>query len=103
MDFLNSYALHWILSVWFLSVQFLTIIITYHYIQIIMTTSHANCFFSELCWGKAMVAYAKPRQMKEEESEMLRGERDRIKFTDLGFERWQVLKFRKARGKQDQS
>ena len=27
---------------------------------------------SELCWGKAMVAYTKPQQGKKEESERLR-------------------------------
>ena len=32
----------------------------------------ANDFFSELCWGKVMVAYAKPQQRKKEESERLR-------------------------------
>ena len=32
---------------------------------------------------------------KKEESERLRGERDQIKFIDLRFERWQVV--RKAR------
>ena len=31
-----------------------------------------------------------PQQRKKEESERLRGERDQIKFIDLGFERWQV-------------
>ena len=30
------------------------------------------------------------QQMKKEESERLRGERDQIEFIDLGFERWQV-------------
>ena len=35
------------------------------------------------------------------ESERLRGERDWIKFIDRGFERWQVVRFRKARGRQD--
>ena len=25
-------------------------------------------FFSELCWGKAMVAYAKPQQWKKEKA-----------------------------------
>ena len=34
-----------------------------------------------------MVAYTKPPQMKEEESERLRGEGDQIKFIDLRFER----------------
>ena len=58
---------------------------------------------SELCWGKTMVAYIMPQQRKrkKEESERLRGERDQIKFIDLGFERGQVVGFRKARGKQD--
>ena len=50
-----------------------------------------------------MVAYIKPQQRKKEESDRLRGEieRDQIKFIDLGFERWQVVRFRKARGRQD--
>ena len=48
-----------------------------------------------------MVAYTKLQQRKKEESESLRGERDQIKLTDLGFERWQVVRFRKARGMQD--
>ena len=46
---------------------------------------------SELCWGKAMVAYTKPQQRKKEEIERLRGERDQMKFIDLRFERWQVV------------
>ena len=58
--------------------------------------SHVNChfslfFFSELCWGKAMVTYTMPQQRKKEESEQLRGERDKIKFIDLRFERGQVV------------
>ena len=52
---------------------------------------------SELCRGKAVVAYAKPQQMKKEESKRLRGERDQIKFIDLRFERWRVERCRKAR------
>ena len=44
-----------------------------------------------------MVAYIKPQQRRKEESERLRGERDQIKFIDLRFERWQVVRFRKAR------
>ena len=44
-----------------------------------------------------MVAYAKPQQGMKEESKRLRGERDQIKFIDLRFEEWQVVKFRKAR------
>ena len=39
-----------------------------------------------------------PQQRKKEESERLRGVRDQIKFIDLGFERWRVVRFRKARG-----
>ena len=42
-----------------------------------------------------MVAYTKPWQRNKEER--LRGESDQIKFTDLGFERWQVVRLRKAR------
>ena len=38
---------------------------------------------------------------KEEESEKRRGERDQIKSIDLRFERWQVVRFGKARRKQD--
>ena len=48
-----------------------------------------------------MMTYTKPREMKKEESEKLRGEREQIKFIDLRFERWQVVRFRKARRKQD--
>ena len=44
-----------------------------------------------------MVAYTKPQQRKKEDSEKLRGERDHIKFIDLRFERWQVVRFREAR------
>ena len=35
-----------------------------------------------------MVAYKKLQHRKKEESEQLRGERGKIKFTDLRFERW---------------
>ena len=38
---------------------------------------------------------------EERRNEKLRGERDQIKFIDLGFERLQVVRFRKARGRQD--
>ena len=48
-----------------------------------------------------MVAYTKPQQRKEKETERLRGERDQIKFIDLRFETWHVVRFRKARGRQD--
>ena len=41
------------------------------------------------------------RKKKERSDERLRGERDQIKFIDLGFERWQVVRFRKARRRQD--
>ena len=34
-----------------------------------------------------MVAYTKPQQWKTEESEKVRGERDKIKFINLRFER----------------
>ena len=42
-----------------------------------------------------------PQQRKAEESERLRGERDQIKFIDLRFERWQVVRFKKARRRPD--
>ena len=50
-----------------------------------------------------MVAYTlyKAQQWKKEQTERLRGERDQIKVIDLGFERWQVVRFRKARRRQD--
>ena len=48
-----------------------------------------------------MVAYAKPQQRKKEESNRLRVERDEIKFIHLRFERWQAVRFRKARRMQD--
>ena len=48
-----------------------------------------------------MVAYTKPQERKQEESERLRGEEDQIKFIDLIFERWQVVGFTKARRRQD--
>ena len=68
----------------------------------ILNASFFFFFFSESCWGKAMLAYTMPQQRKKKErSERLRGERDKIKFIDLGFERWQVVRFRKARGRQD--
>ena len=48
-----------------------------------------------------MVAYTKPQHRTKEESEWLRGERDQIKFIDLGFERLQVVGLKKARRRQD--
>ena len=39
-----------------------------------------------------MVAYSRPQQRKKEGGKRLGGERDQIKFIDLGFERWQVLR-----------
>ena len=50
---------------------------------------------------RPMVAYTKPQQRKKEENERLRGERDQIMFIDRRFERWQVVRFRKARRKQE--
>ena len=42
-----------------------------------------------------MVAYTNPQQWKKEESKQLRGERDKIKFIDLRFERGHILRFGK--------
>ena len=44
-----------------------------------------------------MVANTKPQQRKKEETKRLRGERDKIKFIDLRFERRQVVGSRKRR------
>ena len=44
-----------------------------------------------------MVAYTKPQHRRKEESEQLRGYRDKIKFIYLRFERWKVVGFGKAR------
>ena len=44
-----------------------------------------------------MVAYRKPQKRKKEESERLIGEGDKMKLIGLRFERWQVVRFRKAR------
>ena len=46
-----------------------------------------------------MVAYKKPQQWKKEESKRLREEKGQMKFIDLGFERSQVVRFRKAEGR----
>ena len=43
------------------------------------------------------MAYTKPQQWKKEESKRLRGERGKIKFIDLRFERGKVVGFRRAR------
>ena len=47
-----------------------------------------------------MGAYTKPRERKKEECERLRVERDQIKLINFRFERWQVVRFRKARRRQ---
>ena len=50
--------------------------------------------------GKGHGGHTKPQQRKEEEREKVRGGRDQIKFIDLRFKRWQVVRFRKARRRQ---
>ena len=47
---------------------------------------------------KGHVAYANPQQWKKDEHERVRGEG---KFIDLRFERWQVIRFRRAKRRQD--
>ena len=47
--------------------------------------------------GKGHGGLYKASTMEKEESERLTGERDQIKFIDLGFARWKVVRFRKAR------
>ena len=46
-----------------------------------------------------MVVYTKPQQMKKEESERLRGERDQIKYIDLGIDRWHVVRIQESKRK----
>ena len=48
-----------------------------------------------------MVAYTKPKYRTREENKTLQGERDRIKFIDLRFQIWQVIRFRKAKRRQE--
>ena len=48
-----------------------------------------------------MLAYTKPQERKKEESEWLTGERDQTMFIHIRFERLQVVRFRKARRRQD--
>ena len=66
-----------------------------------MAGKYFDIFFSGLCRGKGMVAYTKPQHMRKEKSEQLRGERGQIKFIDLRFERWQVVRLKKASRRQD--
>ena len=47
------------------------------------------------------MAYTNPQKRNKEEREQLRGERDQIKFIDLRFEGWQVVRFMKARIRQE--
>ena len=46
-----------------------------------------------------MVAYAKLQKGRKKKAKGLE-ERDQIKFIDLRFERWQVIRFRTARRRQ---
>ena len=48
-----------------------------------------------------MVAYTKPLKRKKEKSERLIGEGDEITLIDFRLERWQVVRFRKGRRRQD--
>ena len=47
------------------------------------------------------MAYTKPQQRQKDESERIRGEKDQINVTGLRFERWYVVRFRKARTRQE--
>ena len=48
--------------------------------------------------GKGYDGLYKASKMEERRKRRLRGERDQIKFIDLGFEGWHVVRFKKARG-----
>ena len=50
-------------------------------------------YVEERLWGPIQ----SPDKRKKEESKQLRGERDKIRFINLSFERWQVVGLRKAR------
>ena len=43
-----------------------------------------------------MVAYTKSQQNNREEGEGLMGQGDQVKFIDLSFARWQVVRFRRG-------
>ena len=58
-------------------------------------------FFYWVMLRKGHGGHTKPQQRKKEESEQLRGARDKIKFIDRRFERWQVVGLRKARRRQN--
>ena len=45
--------------------------------------------------------YKSLKNGRKKKAKRLGGERDQIKFIDLGFERWQVVRFRNARSRQD--
>ena len=63
------------------------------------------CTMNEFKKGSLLVSYVgeghgglyKASTMEERRKQKARRERDQIKFIDLGFERWQVIRFRKAR------
>ena len=51
--------------------------------------------------GHGGLCNASTKEEERKKRKAKRRERDQSKFIDLGFERWQVVRFRKARGRQD--
>ena len=60
-----------------------------------------NFFFLFVMLRKGYGGLYKAQHRRKEESEPLRGYRDKIKFIDLRFQRWQVVGLRKATRRQD--
>ena len=69
-----------------------------------------NIFSHLLYFSSFLVSYVEerpwwsiqsPNKGRKKKAERLRGERHQIKFIDLRFERWQVVRFSKAGRRQD--
>ena len=69
--------------------------------MVLPTGGRQNYFFSELFWGKGHWGLYKAPTKERRSKRNLRGERDQIKFIDLRFARWQVVRFMKARRRLD--
>ena len=65
-----------------------------------MLSLHESCPNIFLVSYVEEITCTKPPKREQKESKKLCGERDEIKFIGLIFERWQVVRFRKARRRQ---
>ena len=70
-----------------------------------LAAGYPNHFVGELCWGRPW--WPMQSSNKEGRKKKVKGseerERGQIKFVDLRFERWHVVRFWKARRRQDAS